>query len=102
MTPKEALVAARQLIADPKNFCQGTYALDAGGCAAGWSSDDAVAFCAVGAVYKVTRSWTPDDALDLLNKAAGAAFTSSLVNVNDLLGHASVLKMFDLAIQAAE
>lgn len=103
---RDILIRARARIADPANFCQGTYVSEGG-----------TKFCAAGALKAegispyATHGIQFDPTFELLALAAveqGALPMSHLfgavhpvVHVNDGLGHAAVLKMFDRAIELA-
>lgn len=113
MTTKEVLTAARALIANEANFAQRHYARDANGNSASWSDAHAVGFCAVGACHKVTNRYDVDSFIADLTAAAqkvlierdyppASAFWPPVIIVNDLLGHEATLRMFDLAIEAAQ
>lgn len=120
MTPRvEVLIAARALIADPKNWTQGAYArqTDQFGDYAEVLSPDAKCFCALGAL---ARAAGIDDPLSvnevpeyrLLQKAVGRLTGNQchfVPSVNDgyarlpddLTPHQGVLKLYDLAIEEA-
>lgn len=97
MRASEALQAARALIEDPARWCSG-----------GFSHGDA--HCAVGAYNRVRTgvanvSGEPNDfGRWLLSQAAYVMDDSLLMSpiwVNDQLGHAAVLQMYDVATSMA-
>jgi hypothetical protein len=99
MTVRENLIVARHLISDPKRWTQGLMARDAAGHPA--CDGDAVCFCAVGALVKVTSDidWR---ALNVLDSAARSLGFDGIVSLNDRADHPTVLRAYDLAIQNAE
>lgn len=113
MTIKEILIAARKLIEQPEHFTRNSYAKDVHGGSVWWDSPDIHARCAAGAIYAVVGS--PLAATDVMLDLDRAARRQPIPNdvayrpqrdpdvlyVNDALGHAAVLKMFDDAIEAA-
>ena len=77
----EVLAAAADLLEKPGAWTQGWYARDERGgiCSAGAS--DAICFCAVGAISKVSGGLPPVQALDLMRSAAGC--TDNIGDWND-------------------
>lgn len=103
MTPREALIAARALIADEANWTRQVCARNAAGDAVFATSPDAVCFCAIGAVQRAVNYNILSDnnfneyvfarnALEVRTGIAASAF-------NDTHTHSEVLAMFDKAIQ---
>lgn len=100
------LKAARALIQDPKNWTIGSYCISLGG-----SHNDlntGVQFCAVGALAKATNTKLCEietrpivHFMENVVKVLYAGKTHP-VQVNDTLGHAAVMQMFDVAIEKAE
>ena len=101
MTVKELLIAARARITDPATWTRKTLARDATGYPCRAHSDEAVAWCALGSLH------IPDtDVKDQMNaydrlKIVADGMGGGVVYVNDVLGHDTVLQMFDLAIEKA-
>lgn len=113
----ELLLAARDRIADPYDWCQGTYSKDSDGCEIPADSPEASSWCAVGALWWVSRE-TGESPADLrLIVLALRALAHPLHSgrydlpqlrlgsnqyaveyVNDRLGHAAVMDMYDDAI----
>lgn len=98
-TTAEILQKARDLISDEKNWTQGAMARDA----VGWSftdarDQDAVCFCAVGALKRVTSMREYRDALDVLREELSG---EQVVTFNDSHAHSEVLQLFDRAIKRA-
>jgi hypothetical protein len=95
---------ARALIADESHWCRGELARDANGMGVCPMSDRAAKRCGLGALimaaYQITndRSGAHDLAIQSLRPLYGSA---TLVNVNDMRGHAAVLALFDEVIAAA-
>lgn len=91
--PDEAkqLRKVKSLIKDPDDWCQKNYyRTDAKG---------KTRHCAIGAVraaWAMNRNFGNFEVL--LHQAAVALFDKSIVDVNDNLGHAEVMKCFDYAI----
>jgi hypothetical protein len=118
-TPNElerTLRRARDLIADRACWTRHAQARDASGCSVDPTSDQAVCFCAIGAVMR----YAPDDrscqrALYTLAEAASAMLgnswgspqdeeevTSLVTNINDAFGWEAVLRVFDRALRATD
>lgn len=93
---REALQAARDLIADPEHWTQGTLARDERGWTASTDSPKAVMFCARGAIYRVSPGLSVIVACDVALKPAieGVGY-ERLTALNDSTDHATVLAMFD-------
>lgn len=102
MASADILRAARARIEDPKNWTQGAFAKLADGRGTISHDPDAVCWCAIGAVR--AEAGTRDQAVEYyLTWAALRHFgVAGASVVNDCNGHASVLKMYDAAIAAAE
>lgn len=89
MTEHEVLVAARNLIADPKDWAQGNYDVDGG-------------LCIVGAIAKAAgvshgEAHMGHPATLTIDKVIG---TSGTARWNDTHSHTDVLAAFDKAIAA--
>jgi hypothetical protein len=98
---RKILIAARALIEDAKRWTTGACARDTDGDIVQLNSDEAYCFCALGAVFRVVKK-----NLDLafaaekeLEKAASELFGKTMIDVNDELGHAAVLRMYSWAIE---
>jgi hypothetical protein len=95
---------ARALIADEEHWCRGELARDAKGLGICPMSDSATKRCGLGALIMAAYLTTNDrrQAHDLAIKAIRPLHGSAtLVNVNDLRGHAAVLALFDEVIAAS-
>ena len=93
MTPSDVLRQARALIADPKRWCQRVGRMDERRCA----------LTALEDVYRHNSAAVHDRATDYLYHAAkGVVGRESVIAVNDIHGHAAVLRMYDEAIRLAE
>lgn len=99
MTTLEILVAARALIADPARWTQMANARSVRGRSVLIKSPSAVAFCALGACYRVAPLHSTAEAVWALDSAAESAGQYSTLYLNDNADHAAVLRMFDLAIE---
>ena len=94
---------ARALIADEQHWCRCELARDARGMGVCPMSDAATKRCGLGALiaaaYEITSGHCR--AYDLAIKATQPLYGSAtLVNVNDVRGHAAVLALFDEVIAA--
>jgi hypothetical protein len=102
MKTSEILAMARALIANEKHWCQGAYAARASGGYTDPLDPEATQWCALGACVKITGGmegrWNA--ARDALYAARGAG-ELSVVRVNDKLGHAAVMHLYDKAIEMA-
>lgn len=99
-TPAEILRAAKARIEDPAHWTRGALARSARGMALRSArSRRARAWCASGAVRAETDQETIPP---LLWAVARRLFDMPLVIVNDHLGHAASLAVYDAAIAAAE
>lgn len=99
----QILERARALIADEQHWCRGQLALDARGVGVFATSASAVKRCALGAVIAATYELTHDfdAAHDLAHKALHPyCGTATLIHVNDMRGHAAVLRLFNQVIKA--
>jgi hypothetical protein len=89
---------ARALIEDQRHWCRGELARDASGRSAGPTDSGATRRCGLGALiaaaYQITNdgSRARDLAINALRPLHGSA---TLVNVNDVRGHAAVLALLD-------
>lgn len=102
------ILAARTLIADPADWTQGVWARDAAGRDVDSTSPKAVCWCAEGAEMFVLDPIepTPMDkrgkfAFEYLNEAALKLGYRNLALPNDTTNHATVMLMYDMALEAA-
>ena len=93
---KQVISRAYQLIEDPNHWTTFALARDASGAACLPGSEDAVRFCARGALYRAARDICPDRSAALFKAVAWSLPWVALVN--DLRGHAAVLKHFKKAL----
>ena len=94
---------ARALIADQRHWCRGDLARDVNGVAVCPTAADAVKRCGLGAVMAAAYDLTHDSnaARDFAFRALRPCYgTTTLVQINDLRGHAAVLALFDEVIAA--
>ena len=96
MTASEVLRNARALIEKPENWTRYLYARDAKGNNAVPQSEEACAWCALGAI---TRVGGYEKAAPVLKRLVRDA---DVPHFNDTKSHAEVLDLFDRAIAAAE
>jgi hypothetical protein len=94
---------ARALIADESHWCRGELARDLNGMGVCPTSDTAMKRCGLGALIMAAYQLTNDHraAYDLAIQAMRLLHgNATLVNVNDVRGHAAVLALFDEVIAA--
>lgn len=98
MTPLEMLVKARALISDKSKWTQVYCARDKSGvpCNIG---QNAVSWCAIGALAEITIDRCEVTALLRLSRASYLLFNKPLINVNDELGHEAIMDVYDWAIK---
>jgi hypothetical protein len=94
---------ARSLIADEQHWCSHHLALDKNGIVVNPTSSLAIKRCALGAVLAAAYQLTHD--LDTANKLGDEVLApfcrpALLMQLNDTLGHAAVLTLFDDVIAA--
>jgi len=102
----QVLITARALIADKKHWVRGNYAVDANKKTASPYSDDAVRFCAVGAIVRAYKTVTGKS----VNTELGENWSvPSVIREEDLdlleiiseeIGHQAALRAFDVLIAA--
>ncbi|MCJ2067825.1 hypothetical protein MKK75_03210 [Methylobacterium sp. J-030] len=95
------LRAARDTLTDPAHWTKEAYARDRRGAAVASNSPEAVCWCAYGALERLGTGEIVD-AREYLRVAADDLFKSPPAGVNDHIGHAAVLRMYDRAIELAE
>lgn len=104
MDTVQILKEARALIADEKNWTQDSFARNSAGETTEPADDEAVCYCAIGALAKVARL-SPECNLPAENLVEEEALMLGWINVpefNDNHTHAEVLALFDRAIARAE
>lgn len=90
--------AAKAKIADEAHWTTGVFARNLAGASVLPDNPNAVRYCAFGACEAVIPStW---DTIELI-RAAKELFSMPVTGVNDRLGHAAVMQMFDRAIELA-
>ncbi len=102
MANAQILRAARARIADELHWTPWNLARDETGRAVSPKSPRAVCWCAFGALGAEGSNLDSIEAQALRKAAAKLFKTESAGYVNDVLGHAAVLAMYDAAIAAAE
>lgn len=105
MTVCSVLKRAREIISDPSKWTTSSYARDKNGDITSPNYDDAVCFCSLGAVRRAARelgqsSWDAQTRLESVAKKLFHGYT--VVDVNDAMGHDSVIAMFDEAIKECQ
>lgn len=94
---------ARALIADKDNWATGWMAYNMAGEQTPPESVTACRFCALGAVYRAAKELKHkelrSEALNLLSFEAKRLFAMRLDQMNDVMGHKAVMKVFDAAIE---
>ena len=99
MTDLEALIAARELLTEQSRWCRGAFARSVGGVHVHPMSPQAVCWCAIGALIKVTRMEPGHNAKLFLSTVAIENFHTNATVVNDHNGWGDVLRLYDLAIE---
>lgn len=101
MTIRERLVAGRARIASVETWTRREFARDANDRPVDPASPEAVRWCAIGALR--ADGYLGDDtrveAIWRLDKAARFRYDRSMADVNDLMLHAAVLRVYDDAIR---
>jgi hypothetical protein len=82
-----------------KQWCSGSSAKTHSGEACFPRDSQACYWCAVGAIYKLSNPALRYRMRGVMEKLAQAQHQKSLAEVNDQLGQAAVLALYDLAIQ---
>lgn len=97
MTPREILIAARALIAEPEHWTQRAAARNRLGMPVGALEPSACCWCAAGALFRVAGRFN-DRGYYAGMKALCPVTGPGVVVLNDMSTHADVLAMFDKAI----
>ncbi len=93
---KKYLLAMRNLIKNPKNWCQNIGATDKYGSSVATLDPDAHSFCLIGASFKVTQGNSYE-----INRHIEKFLPKnqySLIDYNDSRSHRSVIRLLDKAI----
>ena len=93
---EQVISRAYQLIENPDHWTRFADARNASGAACSPGSEDAVRFCARGAVYRAALDICPSGSMALFRTLAWSL--PWVVLVNDFRGHAAVLKHFQKAL----
>src|ERR1700694_5123421 len=98
----QVLINARALIADRAHWTTGTLARAAAGHEVQWYDHSATKWCAMGAIYRAAYDLVGDakEATRMGNEVARRVYPprwlrGGLATINDGLGHAAVLAVFD-------
>lgn len=106
MSTADNLRRAKALIEDPKHWCQGASARDSEGNRVWEQSSEAVQWCAEGVLchLDLARDFqSPEwDVLILASTEILGKITAVPYEVNDDIGHAAVMRMYDRAIELAD
>lgn len=104
MTPRQILEKARKILSNRKRWTRLEFARDESGSAVSIFSDEAVQFCAVGALHKAEgREHNPDlfgesiqlkEARRLLFAQTSGEY-GSITEINDRGGYDKVIEVFD-------
>jgi len=101
-TGYDVLLKARKLIAEPAQWTQKYGARNRQGYPVNCDDDDAVCWCALGAISKCTYSLDiAEDTIAALELTSARMFGRTVAGVNDHLGHAAILQVFDAALAKA-
>jgi len=95
------LALARARIADERCFCRGYLAMTAERRTAHPACATAVRWCAAGAVVAVAPQRFNADVTEALRAAALRMYGGDHIAVNDSIGHAAIMRVFDMAITMA-
>ena len=113
MNASEVLTSAKALIADPQNWCKGYHAVDSDNNRVSANSENACAWCSMGAIQKSMRI---DSTINYL-RVESAVFSTiegvimeysgeydTIMSFNDACEtqHADVMQVFDAAIERLE
>lgn len=98
MNTRETLVAARALISDPERWTTGVPARAEDGRMCDPDAPAAVRWCAMGALLAVGPIEDSQHPYNALWGAAMTIYDTGVVTVNEDLGHAAVLRLYDYAI----
>ena len=116
-SPRDLLVEARTLIASPEAWTQGAAARDADGEPVGVEHEDAVSWCATGAIncamYRHADSLEVPPPLQQARNQAGTILTKTVraltlghyteaTTYNDQTNHSCIVHAFDIAIADAD
>ena len=106
MKVSDVLKKAKALIDSPKKWTQKVYARDTKDMPVPWGSSAACKFCALGAVNRVVFLLYSHSlvfaALECLQEASNTLTGKSVAHINDTTDHATVMSIYDKAIQRAE
>lgn len=111
MKVSELLKSSKELIIDPTHWTQKYLARDQNGKSTNYAGEDAVCWCSLGAVEKITidvfgseylvaRYNARNAAIDCLNMASNGC--GCITTFNDEHTHEEVIDMFDKAIALAQ
>jgi hypothetical protein len=95
MKASEILIKAKEVIVDPKNWIQRSYALDKDNNTLYGSDKNSICFCSIGAIQKVLGRNKLNKAENFLREAAGG----NMVDYNDNHSHSEVMEVWDKAIE---
>ena len=95
----QVLIQARALIADKEHWVQNDYAVDAKDNAVDPVDEEAVRFCAVGAIVHAFHLGTGE--YNWYPRCISANVLARLQDISEQQGHAAVLKAFDKLIENA-
>jgi hypothetical protein len=100
----EALRQAREIIKNSDNWVRGYMAIDREDRPTSVADPNAVAFCALGAIYRVALSGKADTlkAQILLNRVARALGARDITDFNDTSTHYEVMNLFNTVIAVLE
>lgn len=101
MADLNLLKRARERISSPANWTHGFLARDVTGQECHASADEAVCWCAMGALRASGGRLNSEEG-DLLHDVARDLFNKHVFGANDSLGHTAALRIYDRAIELAE
>lgn len=103
MKTSELLIQAKAVIADPAKWAQNTYAKNSQGVRVGADNPDAICFCSVGALQKISPKCYGAYALEVWQamELLDDGCSEDILAYNDTHTHAEVMDVWDKAIQMA-
>ena len=101
MTTLEVLEEARRKIYHKKNWTTGVYARNINGILCTVHSENARSWCAQGAIMSLGNKCCKE-ASDILCKVGRNLYDHGIENINDIIGHAAVLRVYKVAIAEAK
>lgn len=105
MSTKEILIQVRSLLDSPANWTQGVFARNNRGLECPPNSEEAVCWCLIGSLHKVSPGNTDKDirrritALEALRVSIGPKDPAYVASFNDTVQHSDVINLLDSTIE---